>query len=670
MSYSKSSKREKELLKIQQEREGGIQNPARERRSCSKSSKRARRRYSKSSKREKDLLKIQQEREGEKREREGESERALEAMEEDAMMDVAEDGAPMFGGGGGNNGLGSEAVFAPMHTSGMVLCCLCGASISPNPANMCASCLRTQVDVTEGIPRSCSLTWCKSCERYLQPPKHWTNAQLESAELLTLCLKRIRGLGKVRLTDAAFVWTEPHSRRIKVRLTVQSEVLSGTILEQSFVVEFVVEPALCPVCIRDTVGMEQWNACVQLRQKVSHKRTFLFLEQVILKHGAQRDALGVKQMAEGLDFYFVSRSHALRFIDFLSNVSPIRHRHDKQLVSHNEHESSYTYKFTFSVEIVPVCKDDLVLLPKKLASSLGNIGPLVLCTRVSNIIQLIDPATLHVANITANQYWGGGNNTNINSNPIILMSGRQLTEFTVIESSSDYSAAGARGKWRACEVHCCRSERLGVDGSMRYVRSHLGNVLGGDGGELVLGYDVHGANFSGIDNRELERQLKVGLIPDVVLVRKHYGARRYADTGDAMDTGNYQRRRRRRWKLRRMQVEVEEGNSKRYTAADDEYDTEQFYRELEEDPEMRAMVNMFKDTSIADNDPASGTARANAMASGDNDGGGDDDDDDDDDDAPEVPIEELLDGLGIDDEVVVGQQGAGGSRTEEKEGGD
>ena len=49
MTYSKSSKREKDFFKIQQEREGLIQNPARERMS-----------YSKSSKRENDLFKIQQ----------------------------------------------------------------------------------------------------------------------------------------------------------------------------------------------------------------------------------------------------------------------------------------------------------------------------------------------------------------------------------------------------------------------------------------------------------------------------------------------------------------------------------------------------------------------------------------------------------------------------------
>ena len=72
---SKSSKREKELfkiqqerekevLKIQQEREGGTQNPARERRSYSKSSKREKELFKIQQEREKELFKIQQESEG------------------------------------------------------------------------------------------------------------------------------------------------------------------------------------------------------------------------------------------------------------------------------------------------------------------------------------------------------------------------------------------------------------------------------------------------------------------------------------------------------------------------------------------------------------------------------------------------------------------------------
>ncbi len=77
------------------------------------------------------------------------------------------------------------------------LCCLCGVAITPNPSNMCVNCIRSQVDITEGIQKQVTLLWCKECERYLQPPKHWVRAALESKELLTLCLKRLKGLQKV-----------------------------------------------------------------------------------------------------------------------------------------------------------------------------------------------------------------------------------------------------------------------------------------------------------------------------------------------------------------------------------------------------------------------------------------------------------------------------------------
>lgn len=52
--------------------------------------------------------------------------------------------------------------------------------------------------------------------RYLQPPAEWLVCALESRELLALCLKRLKGLNRVKLIDAGFAWTEPHSKRIKV----------------------------------------------------------------------------------------------------------------------------------------------------------------------------------------------------------------------------------------------------------------------------------------------------------------------------------------------------------------------------------------------------------------------------------------------------------------------
>eukprot|EP00126_Sphaerothecum_destruens_P009638 Sdes_comp20553_c0_seq1m15319 len=161
----------------------------------------------------------------------------------------------------------------PAPISHYILCCECGASIQPNPSNMCVDCIRVSVDITEGIPKQHTIHFCRNCERYLMPPSTWVACELESKELLTLCLKKLRGLTKVKLVDAGFIWTEPHSRRIKVKVTIEKEVHNGTILQQIFVVEFMVATQQCDKCQRQ-MAKDHWNSVVQVRQKVDHKRTF------------------------------------------------------------------------------------------------------------------------------------------------------------------------------------------------------------------------------------------------------------------------------------------------------------------------------------------------------------------------------------------------------------
>lgn len=63
------------------------------------------------------------------------------------------------------------------------------------------------------------------------------------------------------------------------------------------------------------------------------------------------------------------------------------------------------YKFSYAVELVPVCKDDLVVLPARLAASLGAISPLVLVGRVTANITVIDPQTLQVEDASAERYF-------------------------------------------------------------------------------------------------------------------------------------------------------------------------------------------------------------------------------------------------------------------------
>lgn len=79
----------------------------------------------------------------------------------------------------------------------------------------------------------------------------------------------------------------------------------------------------CPDCTK-LAAKNTWQAVVQVRHKVPHKRTFLFLEQLILKHGVQKDTISVKEVRDGLDFFYASKSHALKMNDFLTANVPVK----------------------------------------------------------------------------------------------------------------------------------------------------------------------------------------------------------------------------------------------------------------------------------------------------------------------------------------------------------
>lgn len=158
-------------------------------------------------------------------------------------------------------------------------------------------------------------------------------------------------------------------------------------------VEYVVCAQQCDDCTRIAAQLT-WKACVQVRQKVPHKRTFFWLEQLILKHAAHRDTTNIKEAKDGIDLYYVSRSHAIKMVDFLQSVVPIRSKCSEQLISSDIHAGTANFKYTYSVEIVPLCKDDLVCLPTKVAKALGDISPITICWRVSNSIYLVDPNSL------------------------------------------------------------------------------------------------------------------------------------------------------------------------------------------------------------------------------------------------------------------------------------
>jgi nonsense-mediated mRNA decay protein 3 len=477
---------------------------------------------------------------------------------------------------------------------------------------MCTRCLQSEVDVAEGVSRQITVTWCAQCDRYLRSATctGWVKCDLESRELLAICLKKVKGLTSVKLIDASFLYTEPHSRRLKLKLTVQREVTIGTVLQQSIVVEAVVQTIQCADC-KKTFTPHTWGSLVQLRQKVDHKRTMFHLEQLILKYGAHEKVTGVKTRPDGLDFMFESNSHSKSFKDFVQSSFPTVTKESKQLVSHDGKSNTYNYKFTIMAELCPVCKDDLVLLEPKLRKQHGGVSPLLVCTSVGASVHLIDPRTCRTVHVDGDEYWKQGFKS--------VCARKHLQQYVVLDIEPVVDAArrkvkpvaskrADKKKWQLCEVEIAREEDLGKEENPSVkVYCHLGNVL--KAGDLCLGYDLRQVVVDGESSEALDTVQN-----DIMIVKKTW--RRKEEF------------RNRAWKLKHLAKEVEEEEA----GVDEEKlarEEEEYKRDIEEDEDLQKEVQLWKDPEYKPRAPA-------------------EDDDEEDEDLPEVALAQLLEDLTID----------------------
>lgn len=300
----------------------------------------------------------------------------------------------------------------------------------------------------------------------------------------------------------------------------------------------------------------------------SHRRTFLYLEQLILKHSAHKDTINIKEVKDGLDFFFSARNHAEKFVDFLTSVAPVRSKKSQELISMDIHTSAKSYKFSFSVELVPICKDDLVALPIKLAKQIGNISPLTICHRVGTSINLLDPNTLQTADVSTPIYW--------RSPFTSLADVQELVEFVIMDIEPTRSQ---KGRFLLAEATVARASDLGVNDITYFTRTHLGNIL--HPGDSVMGYHLTGTNFNNPNFEALEESNQYSAsIPDVMLVKKFYARKKKSKA--------------RNWRLRRMNKEEGEMLPRKQDQERMERDFEMFLRDVEEDTELRSTLAVYK----------------------------------------------------------------------------
>ena len=265
---------------------------------------------------------------------------------------------------------------------------------------------------------------------------------------------------------------------------------------------------------------------MQVRQRADHPRTLLAMEQQMLRRQSElgrAPPVQVMRTKEGLDFTFMRRQHAQRFVTLLHSLAPCRSKASQSAIANQEtsRTGKQNVKYTWSVEVAPICRGDLVRVPAKssAAGTLGGGARLALVAHVGGVVHLLDPTTGRKAEVPSEAYWRHPFPT--------LLGRRQLSTFVVLDMEIDDNPAaaatagggGARGgATRGGE----RSSRGSGDGE----GGEAGDGEGGGGGGSVDGGSSHGRSHSTLfvqADATIARERDFGVNDVTHYVRTHLG---------------------------------------------------------------------------------------------------------------------------------------------------
>lgn len=360
---------------------------------------------------------------------------------------------------------------------------------------MCSTCLSSQIDFISSLQSQKPLVFCGDCGRS-QHGQRWLILEPESAELLALLLNRIQGIpSSCKLVEGEFIWTEPHSLRVRVRVVIEGEVLSGTILRQAGVVSFVMEKQQCPNC-RKSFTDKTWSCCLQLRQQRErgHVETFKAIEKEFINASLDHFIVSVEEKPLGLDFFFTSKADCKKVMDYLKANYTVR--------QNSRQPAKQASSFTFSMDLAPLKRFDLISVPKGPKSAgLGIVN------KVASSIHCIDPLSASFIEIPASRYWKSQSTLFYN----VFCSLDQAVEVFVLDVEIEEDTDS---KFARAEVTCIRSAELGLHENYLFIQSHLGKIL--RAGDTVLAYDLKAMSLSESQSEVVDEKN----LPELLLVKK------------------------------------------------------------------------------------------------------------------------------------------------------
>ena len=292
---------------------------------------------------------------------------------------------------------------------------------------------------------------------------------------MKLCLSRITNLKDFKILDSKFLFTEPHSRRIRLSLTLEFETAEKLVLRQTVIVTFVVVLQQCPECQEAATPRAHWNSNVQLRQGGVSKRSLFWLEQQILSSKAHIGCSGIVRVNDGLDFHYPDKAAASRLVNYIRSKLPVLTKESGKLLSENFQSATADVRFSFLVRIPPFSRQDLIILPPEIVKSNGNHSFIALVHKMGKVVKLVDPLTGRFIDVDTTTYW---------KRPFeAILTHRDLRRFVVLNIDPiDTNDRDCRFKMADVEI----TDEETYDDHI-VVRTHLGDKL--HEGNVVLCYD-------------------------------------------------------------------------------------------------------------------------------------------------------------------------------------
>ena len=253
----------------------------------------------------------------------------------------------------------------------------------------------------------------------------------------------------------------------------------------------------------------------------------------------------------------------------------IKLKTSEQLVSTDEQNGVANFKFTFSVEIPRICKDDLIILPEKLRKSFGCASQLLLCRKVTTSIHLIDIQDGKTFELSEKAYFQSENEMTV------IPEHGNTTEFMIIDQeqsmvnlNKSFSTIISKHKLDMYRITAARTN----DWTEFQTKTHLRHLKQN---RIAKGYDLSTMTF--IDDLKLKSSF------DVIMVKIVFDKEK-------------KQQKKRIWRLKRMEIEeAEERKKKKEKVNPDKEDFEDFLDDLEQDKDLRSKITLFQVYNLISN---------------------------------------------------------------------